>query len=425
MLRTGKMTFNHIVTLLLATIAGFIVMFIVRFPDLAFQASLQGLKIWWNIVFPALLPFLILSEMFIAFGMAHAFGALLEPAMRLFFRLPGIAGWVVVVGWTAGYPAGAEATAKLRKQKQISRSEGERLLGLSHAANPIWLISVVATGFLGKPELGLFLVAIQILSSIATGLTLRFYKHTNEHGEMIQTYLEKYEKNRAARTRFFSAMRQARHADGRAFGKILGDAVTASVQILLMIGGFMMIFSVLLRVVDMSKLSEILDHALRIALIPLGYPKELIPPLISGIFEVNLGAYQIGRQFDVFPVWTAALVSGTAAWSGLSIHAQVKGFIQSTDLRYGYFLWSRLIHTGYALIMPFWLWEPLQPLINHIRPTAQVFVQNETNAGYSVFSISLHPWTAWMAGSMYMIIWLLIFACLSLLALPFQKRERS
>ncbi|MEB3101211.1 nucleoside recognition domain-containing protein [Ferviditalea candida] len=424
MFRSGKMTFNHIITLLLATAAGFVILFIVRFPDQAFQASLQGLKIWWSIVFPALLPFLILSEMFIAFGMAHAFGALLEPAMRLFFRLPGTAGWAVVVGWTAGYPTGAEAAAKLRKQKQISRCEGERLLGLSHAANPIWLISVVATGFLGEPQFGLFLIAVQILSIMATGLTLRFYRHTNEPEERIQTYLLIHETNRAARIRFFSAMRHARDADGRAFGKILGDAVTSSIQILLMIGGFMMIFSVLLKVIDMSKLSEILNRLIQITLIPLGYPRELIPPLISGLFEVNLGAYEVGRQFDASPVWTAALVSGIAAWGGLSIHAQVKSSVQQTDLRYGYFLWSRLVHVGYALILPFWLWNPLQPLMNSIRPAAQVFAHNGTNTGYSFFAIGSHLWTAWLTLGMVMILWLLVFTGLSLLALPFYNRGR-
>ena len=37
-------------------------------PEESFEASVRGLDIWLEIVFPSLLPFLIISEMLIAFG---------------------------------------------------------------------------------------------------------------------------------------------------------------------------------------------------------------------------------------------------------------------------------------------------------------------------------------------------------------------
>ena len=47
---------------------------------------------WWQIVFPSLLPFLILSELLISFGVVSFLGVMLEPFMRPFFRVPGV-GW--------------------------------------------------------------------------------------------------------------------------------------------------------------------------------------------------------------------------------------------------------------------------------------------------------------------------------------------
>lgn len=75
-----------------------LVLCIIAYPDKSFQASLQGLKVWWTIIFPALLPFLILSEMLKAYGWVHGIGVLLDPFMRTLFQLPGIGGWAWSVG---------------------------------------------------------------------------------------------------------------------------------------------------------------------------------------------------------------------------------------------------------------------------------------------------------------------------------------
>ena len=44
--------------LFLPLIAVIITISIVRFPDEAFESALKGLDVWFNIVLPALLPFL-------------------------------------------------------------------------------------------------------------------------------------------------------------------------------------------------------------------------------------------------------------------------------------------------------------------------------------------------------------------------------
>ncbi|MED4609598.1 sporulation protein, partial [Paenibacillus validus] len=93
-------------TLLLGASALALVISIILFPDLAFQSSLQGLQLWWKLVFPALLPFLILTEMLRGLGALHALGVLLEPLFRILFRVPGIGGFVMAIAFTAGMPAG-------------------------------------------------------------------------------------------------------------------------------------------------------------------------------------------------------------------------------------------------------------------------------------------------------------------------------
>jgi nucleoside recognition membrane protein YjiH len=38
------------------------------YPQVVFNGALLGLQTWWNIVFPALLPFFIASELLMNFG---------------------------------------------------------------------------------------------------------------------------------------------------------------------------------------------------------------------------------------------------------------------------------------------------------------------------------------------------------------------
>src|SRR5690606_36562802 len=98
------------------------------YPKESFEASLRGLHMWWEVVFPSLLPFFIVSELLIGFGVVTFLGVLLEPLMRPLFRVPGVGGFVWAMGLASGYPAGAKLTARLRQEKKLTRIEAERLV---------------------------------------------------------------------------------------------------------------------------------------------------------------------------------------------------------------------------------------------------------------------------------------------------------
>src|SRR5699024_4557378 len=99
---------SHIRSLIMGAIALFLVVSLIMYPEQAFNSSLKGLKIWWDVVFPALLPFFIASEILMGFGVVHFLGILLEPLMRPLFRLPGVGAFVVAMGLASGYPIGAK-----------------------------------------------------------------------------------------------------------------------------------------------------------------------------------------------------------------------------------------------------------------------------------------------------------------------------
>ena len=63
---------SRLTSLLLACMAALLVVCIIIYPNSVFQSSLSGMSLWWEYVFPALLPFLILTEIMMGSGALHA-----------------------------------------------------------------------------------------------------------------------------------------------------------------------------------------------------------------------------------------------------------------------------------------------------------------------------------------------------------------
>lgn len=124
-------------TYLGAGIAAAITVAMVIYPDAAYDSAVDGLKLWWEVVFPALLPFFIGSEILMGLGVVHFMGVLLEPFMRPLFNVPGVGSFVMAMGLASGYPLGSILTAKLRRDNLCSRTEAERLMSFTNTADPM------------------------------------------------------------------------------------------------------------------------------------------------------------------------------------------------------------------------------------------------------------------------------------------------
>ena len=74
-------------TWLLPVLATALVVAFVIEPEVAFAAAVRGLRLWWDIVFPALLPFFVGGQVLMGLGVVHFMGVLLEPTMRPLFKI--------------------------------------------------------------------------------------------------------------------------------------------------------------------------------------------------------------------------------------------------------------------------------------------------------------------------------------------------
>jgi len=343
-------------TIVLAIVSILLVAAVIRQPDATFQASLQGLTLWWTIVFPGLMPFLVLFELMSAYGVTTLAGHLMEPLMRKLLRLPGPAGLAIAAGWSGGYAVGSEAAAALRRNGEVSRSEGQRLLALAHMPNPLFMIIVVGVGFMKQPAYA-FLAAIAVwTSSLIPALVLSFKDRlmspTRQDTPKGSTRPVPSAAPRKLLSRAASAMQAAHDRDGRSFGQALGDATINAVQKLLVSGGIIIICAVVVRLLD--PLWDVANFLLHL-------PHWVLPTLM----ESHLGAYSASSSFSA-NVSAALPIAATAAglaWSGLGAIAQTSAAIQGTDLRLLPFIASRAVHALLAAALVLLLWRPFRSLI--------------------------------------------------------------
>ena len=341
---------------LLALIAVIMAAALILMPQESFEASVRGLNIWLEIVFPSLLPFLIIVEMLIAFGVVKLLGVFLEPLMRPLFKVPGAGGFVWAMGLASGNPSGAKLTARLRDEGQLTRIEAERLVSFTSSSNPLFIFGAVSVGFSHNAKLGILLGLTHYEANIFVGLTMRFYGRKEEKDKLYRVQKE-------TKTFPFMAALQSMHRtrlnDQRPIGKILGDAVNSSIQTLLMIGGFIIIFSVVNKLLFHLHITGFFASIVSSLFHIVQIPSSLSIPFISGLFEITLGSQLTSQAGETPLLAQAVIVSALLAFGGFSIQAQVASILAETDIRFKPFFIARLLHTLFASILTLILWKPV------------------------------------------------------------------
>ncbi|MEH7106882.1 sporulation integral membrane protein YlbJ [Bacillus sp. JJ1764] len=350
-------------TIFLSVMVTALALSLISFPQESLEGSVRGLNMWWKIVFPSLLPFFIVSEMLIGFGVVKFIGVLLEPLMRPLFKVPGVGGFVWAMGLASGFPAGAKFTARLREDGQLTRIEAERLVSFTNSSNPLFIFGAVSVGFFHNAQLGILLALAHYMSNICVGIVMRFYGR--DQSVRSDERRKKFH-FRAA----LSALHQTRLKDNRPIGKLLGDAVTSSIQTLLMVGGFIILFSVINKLLYHLHITDALGKVIGIILSAMSFPDMLSVPLISGIFEITLGSQLTSLDLDSTLLQKAIITSFILGFSGLSVQAQVASILAQTDIRFKPFFFGRILQGFFASVFTLILWKPVYLRIqNHEQPT--------------------------------------------------------
>lgn len=313
----------------------FIISAIIFFPAEAVAAAYNGLMTWFTIVLPALLPFFIGAELLIGLGVVKFIGTLLEPLMRPLFNVPGEGSFAYAMSITSGYPVGAKIVSRLWLDKSITTEEAQRLASFCSTSGPLFMLGAVGIGMFKSAEIGVFLALCHYLGSLTVGLLFRFYKSSKTSPMIVR--------RRNILRRAFKELELSR-SKNPPIGVLMGRAVKEGINTMLVVGGFIILFSVVIKILTTVGFIGLASKFLLVLLNPLGVTPTLTEGLITGFFEITLGAKLVAETYSSWILPKISIAAFVIAWSGLSINAQAISMLSNTKISTKLYLFAKLLH---------------------------------------------------------------------------------
>ncbi len=267
-------------------------------PIECIAAAEHALGICAKVIIPTLFPFIFCSNMFIALGAGRILSRALSKIMQPLFRVSGQGALAFVLGAASGYPVGAVCAASLYQSGECDKSEAEKLLAFCNNSGPMFVIGVIGIQMFNSYKIGVLMYVVHIMSAILCGMILGGRKNKIKNITLPPARDEATIKNAAPD---------------------IGTAVVKSVNTILSICGFIIIFAVLT--------AKIPDFKWR------GYIYSILE-ITGGLSELILSY----KGVNILPV-----VAFMTAFSGLSVMTQVYAITESAGLSIKPYIIGKLV----------------------------------------------------------------------------------
>lgn len=283
---------------------------ILSHSSLSLTYATRGLELWLYKMVPSLLPFMILSGIMVRLKLTEKMAGVLYPVIGPLYRVRKNVVYCMALGFLCGFPMGARVTGDLYEREMLTRREAEYLLAFCNNIGPVYFCSFVL------PLLGRKLVVPYLFGMygipLLYGLALRYTVYQD-----LSPGKESLAASPAGELRSCSA-ESRRLGQPKGLMGAVNESVQASLQSMLLLGGYMILFNLL----------NLPFHIL------LG--RE--PALISPILEITGGLSMLGGGL---PLYSLLALS----FGGLSCIAQTYSCISATDLRLDSYIRHKIMLT--------------------------------------------------------------------------------
>lgn len=359
---------------------------IIIYPTQTYESARNGLILWFNTIVPSLLPFFIGSSIVSSLGITESISLLMQPIMKPLFNCPGSAAYVFIMSITSGYPMGAKLTAKLVEEGKINSVEAQRILSFSNTSGPLFMMAAVSVGMLHNPKLGVLIALCHYLSAIFTGLIFRYYKK-NEPGKFHIP-----SKGYPMLTQSLYVLYQHQLKRKEKLGELMSKSIQDSIQTMLMIGGYIILFAVIIQILQVTGMISLVSALLSPILWMLKIPNEISYAMICGFFEISTGCLSASQAL-VHTVFKVAMISAIIAWGGLSVHAQVLSIIQKCAINTKLYFTAKFIQAvlafSFTYISLLFFYPDSHTVYLPIMHTVQQTWRNTLTNSLSIYIINL------------------------------------
>lgn len=289
------------------------------FPEAVQSGAKEGLYLWYSTMVPILFPFILISNLLVSTDSVRYFTYPFLPLTKYFRNLNPYFPYALVFGWFCGYPMGAKTVTDLWNTGKITSQEGNFLLPAANQASPMFLMGYLGIHIFKKRySFGqiLFFVYFPVIVYCLF--------------EMMLLAFNQNEKNHSS----FTHEKKTAHVPSLS----LEDIILSSFQIIVIIGVYMMIFTIFMR----------------IALILL--PSNKLCHLSLGFLEMSTGISWLAGHSCIASRLRDCLILSAASFGGLCTCAQTFSVINGNNLsRLSYVIRKLLLGTCTFLMAYFFL----------------------------------------------------------------------
>lgn len=299
---------------LYAGVIGIIILIFFCYPQVISTSAKEGLLLWFQVVLPALLPFLILSSVILGLGIDNSISRLAAPLLTRVFGISRAGCYPVVIGMLSGYPLGAATVGEMVRRGRISSEEAQYILHFCNNASPMFLLQFIGIHCLGFRQ-PLLVMGIIYLSAWTNTLIERFVFHPVMAEKPMPDWVIQQKPSLI---------------------RLLDESILYGFTVLAKVGGYIILFSILAGVLE--------------RVLPVPMP---IRAVITGILEITTGADQIVHM-AVPEGWRMILLLGCSAFGGFSSVAQSASVLAETGLSIRKYICAKgrqaLIAAGYMAL---------------------------------------------------------------------------
>lgn len=293
----------------------------------------SGLTLWATSVIPSLFPFFVATELLMHTNIINIFGKLLNKFMKPIFNIRGEGSFAFVMGLISGYPIGAKIATNFRKNNLCTKEEGERLLSFTNNSGPLFIIGTVGILMFKNVTIGFLLFITHLLACITVGFIFRFWKKN------VPNTLNPKNANINSSKNYVTLSN---------LGEILAESINSSISTLLLIGGFVVLFS---SIISICKASGILN-SVELFFAPffnlINIDSAFIKPLFTGFLEITNGINVISniacKKLSINIILSAFLLG----FGGISVLLQVFSITSKSDLSIKPYIYGKLLQGIFA-----------------------------------------------------------------------------
>lgn len=308
----------------------FFIILLLMFSKTNLIASKNGLILWATCIVPSLFPFFVATELLNQTKIPQLFGRYFYRYMKPIFNVPGEGAYAFIMGIICGYPTGAKIVSSFYNNGICTKAEAERMLAFTNNSGPLFIVGTVGVSFFGNTQIGVLLLFTHLLASLSVGILFSF---------ISRFFVKRF--TRSANEKIYNT----KECTINNLGDFLMSSISSSISTLFIIGGFVIIFSVIVSILNNINFFNIFTY--------LGIPLKYSKSIFSGIIELTTGislASSIIAKNISYNIIICAFLLG---FGGISVLLQVFSISSKANLSIKWYFYGKILQGSFAAFYTF------------------------------------------------------------------------